>query len=723
MQRHSPARRDRPFPTYPARLLGCLLVGLIAATGTGCIVSADSDFSDGSSHTWEEDHSDPFDDGSDDSAFPSGDPDDNTDIDTNDDGFPDDRRLSDCVRLEHSLLLPADRGDLERIDSNCLAIDGGITVQGNVSELPELKKFEYLYVRGDVRIVETRGLTHLRAFDGLRLIGGTLDIKANFDLESLSCMPHLADVIGDVRITNHPNLTSVRGFGWLQRIGGDLIIESNRALVELQGFPALQYIADYRSPRARPDPSGETGEPASRRDADSGAIDPHLIIRDNPNLETVRGFRALTDVDGDIRFIDNPKLHALVGFEQLEFLTGELIVRNSPQLADLSAFDDMPCLSGLRLQQTGLDSLQDLSGIHEIGEIEVADNDSLTTLDGFAEMVRIRGPVVLENNDSLTDLDGLWGANRIGSRALLLARHVDITEDSTFGNDEVSWPTTYREHPNFNCTVTGELDDEQTFGDVRIRGNDALTAIDDIPLREVGGQLVIADNDSLSNISGFDSLVSTHGLQIASNKALEAVRGFGQLRRARQQIEVIDNPNLVTIDGFDRLHPQSIGWDDNTLSGIIFQNNQRLQTIDGFNAIEELTGALVISENPAIRTISGFSRLADVGQFVLRKSGAGDLDAFAGLDEVQGDFSIVDNDGLQRLDDFQSLHRIEGNLSIERNDDLTSLIGLANLDSVDNGIYIQDNPSLPRCEAEALARSLSFAEFKVVEDNGGGGSC
>jgi len=692
-------------------------LGLLASTTAGCIISSDTpDYSYDSSEDWEGDDS--FDDGFDDSTDRSR-TDDDPERAVDDDG---DGRVDsvpqDCRRMERSYLLPADRGTMKSYDGGCLAIAGDLTIQGNIDSLSVLESFTHLYIGGDLRIVETRGLTDLDGLDGVRFVGGMVDIKANFDLRSLSCMPRLRQVVGDVRITNHPNLESVRGFGMLLQIGGDLRIESNRALTKLDGFPALRYIADYHDPAQRPDPAGETGEPASRRDPDDEVIDPHLIVRDNPNLETIRGFRALTDVDGDIRFIDNPALHAVIGFEQLEFLTGELIVRRSPNLADLSVFDDLPCVAGLRLEETGLTSLEDLSGIHELGEVELRNNPSLNSLEGFEQMVRVRGPVAIRDNDALTDPAELWGIQRIGTRALQLSQNASILEDNHFGADGPDWPTTYREHPNFNCVAGGELDDEVNFGDIRMSGNDALTSLGDLKLQDVGGRLVIRNHDSLESIDGMDSLVRAHAIEIRANDGLQKIRGLSELRRVDGQVAITDNPNLTAVRGFNALNPASVDW-NLALGGIIFQNNASLRTIDGFDAIKSLEGALALQDNPNLKTISGFSRLEQVGRFILENSAGGDMDAFARLEDVEGDMAITDNPGLVHADDFQSLRRIDGNFRVERNDELTHLGGFATLRSVDNGVYIQDNPKLPACEAEGLARSLSLAEFAVVEDNGG----
>jgi hypothetical protein len=614
-----------------------------------------------------------------------------------DDGnqFDDARNQEQPVRCTHiagSVYLPGDESELQ---GPCFRIAQDLRIRGDSSGLQRLEEATSVTVHGDVTVIDAAKLENLDYLGSLVEVGGNLRIAENVDLIAVDSLRRLESVGGDVEISDNRSVKTVQRFDALRQVGGDIIVQRNDTLQDLRGFNELVYLAEYDSQRDRPD-RGQNEDVGGGSGGFGTPIDPHLIVTDNPDLLEVRGFSELTDIDGDIRFEDNESLRQIRGFESLEFMTGRLVLRNLPNLESPADLVRTSCLSEIVIENVPVEDLSMLESLYEIGRLRVANNESLTGLDGLRDDVIVHGPLIVESNTQLSTLAGLDGLTEV--RAQQLNRV--LIEDE------------YSRTANRLC-VALESDDQR--GDVIVRDNDALTSLGEISLARVGNRLVVDDNDALESLAGLDALVRVGTLHIANNATLGTVDGPGQLAMVDSSVIIESNDALGSITGFDALENLSDEEFEGTLR---VMSNESLVRFDAMPLLIELHGTVEFMDNPALTHIDGFGRLAQVGGLTLNANGIKDLDGLAGISRVAGDVTVTDNANLTNLDDFGAIQGIDNTLRISRNNALTRLQGMTSLARVGDGLVVQDNASLPSCEVAWLERSIIDVRYTVLEDNG-----
>jgi hypothetical protein len=289
-----------------------------------------------------------------------------------------------------------------------------------------------------------------------------------------------------------------------------------------------------------------------------------------------------------------------------------------------------------------------------------------------------------------------------------------------------------------NLTISGNsisnLDGLTTLKKVSngliIRDNPALLNLSGLMnLTAVGGVLSVTNNDKLTDLNGFSSLSSIgssfeYSLQIGDNQVLNNLDGFSALMNADGPIIIKDNPFLETINGFSAM---------STLrGGIIISNNEALKSVNGFNALETISPGffrarliLTIVNNKSLTSINGFSSLT--GLFGAR-SGAS--------------VTISDNPALKNVDGLSSLSTISdvdifasNVLTISNNATLENIDGLSALTASDHPdrlrVIVTQNPSLTRCcglfnYLSSGGQNLTLTENGAgctIDDVLGGGPC
>ncbi|QDG49520.1 hypothetical protein FIV42_01840 [Persicimonas caeni] len=607
----------------------------------------------------------------------------------------------DCAeaRIDGSFVLPDDAGalrsqmDAER--ANCVTIVGNLFVDRGFQGIRLLEAPNQIHVLGDVRVGGT-DLEDLSGLSGLAEVNGDLVVEQNDRLRTDAGLDSVARIGGDYHVVGNASLVAVQGPANLSQVAGDIHIERNGALETIAGFDRLQLLADYRGPSARPQASGIADEPPESRGGD-GPIDPHLIVDDNASLEEIRGFRRLTDIDGDIRLTNNPKLSRVAGFESLEFMTGALEVRNSPQLTDVTALTRVSCLAEVVLENTGLADLGSFRDLYELGRVELRDNPKLQSLAGLREQVAVRGPVRVTDNPALTDVAQLWGIETLGQDSL---------------GFDAELPDDYEDTPNYLCSPT--IPDE-TYGHLHVEGNDALQSLGDTPVRRINGDLLVRGNDALTTIDGFTQLAVLDGeVRIEDNAKLASIDGFDDLARLPRGLVVQNNPRLTALDGFANV--RRLG--EITVDAVIHIGfNPKLSRIDALGALATVEGGIELRENPALERFTGMNRVERLGWLTVEGNGLSRIDFAAGLKFVDGDLTVSSNERLQTMDGLGALSNVDGHLRIETNATLTDLRGLSNLLSVDQGLYVRDNASLPGCEVAWLEESVESVSYVVAENN------
>ncbi len=204
-------------------------------------------------------------------------------------------------------------GSTTSVDSSSSS-SGGEVLDGPGCEAPppcDRGTFE-----GGVRIESADQIADIAGYTGIR---GALEV-VDSDLECLDFLGCLQETGRDVLVFGNPELRSTEGLAGLQRVGvltadegpfdreGSIIISENPALERLGGFVAISEVA--RS----------------------------VLVVDNASLETMTGFTGL-EVAAELVVSFNPQLRSLVGLHPLKGLHDGCQITNNTELCLSEAFE------------------------------------------------------------------------------------------------------------------------------------------------------------------------------------------------------------------------------------------------------------------------------------------------------------------------------------------------------------------------------------------------
>ena len=223
------------------------------------------------------------------------------------------------------------------------------------------------------------------------------------------------------------------------------------------------------------------------------------------------------------------------------------------------------------------------------------------------------------------------------------------------------------------------------------------------------GLVYIRFNDSLEQIVGFDNIKTLDHFYIDFNTSLELFDAFHNVREIEDDLTIETSSNLTDFSGFGQLaHLGNLNIVANprlrhvpTFSSLLsverlqIQNNDSLQTIEGFDVLDVISKQFSISENRQLQ----------------------EIDAFASLDTIR-EFTMNGLHSLNNLGTFESLKYIGGGLRILNNSTLEDISGLANVDpaSVDS-LRIVSNPMLSECNNEFLCNYIDTSLLTTIGNN------
>lgn len=230
-------------------------------------------------------------------------------------------------------------------------------------------------VTGDVRAAETR-LTAL-SLPALVQVGGDLVVWENDALATLD-LAALRWVSGDLSVYADPALAGVNSPA-LEAVGGTLALHHLETLLDLDGLAATQTVGG-------------------------------LYLHADPALSRVE-LPALVVVDGDLDGWELPALEQLT-VPALTTVAGRLDLFVVPSL-DALRFPALTTLGAFRVRHA--DAIPDAGEVHglvAVGEVELAWNDALASLDGWSRVETMDG-LRLEGLPSLTTVGGLSSLTRV----------------------------------------------------------------------------------------------------------------------------------------------------------------------------------------------------------------------------------------------------------------------------------------------------------------------
>jgi hypothetical protein len=253
-------------------------------------------------------------------------------------------------------------------------------------------------------------------------------------------------------------------------------------------------------------------------------------------------------------------------------------------------------------------------------------------------------------------------------------------------------------------------------------GNSSLVNLSGLEnLTSIGNDIIILLNEDLMSLTGLENLTSIPGsLLIVGNDALTSLAGLDNITAIGNYFQlfivengtVIGNPALASLSGLESL--TSIGG--NTIIG-----GSALASLSGLESLSSIGSRLGISGS-ALANLSGLENVTYVGGN-LSISGTYALTSLSGLPNViiMGNLIIEFNSNLASLTGLENVTSVGGDLKIENNDALTSLSGLNNFPSINGDLIIRWNPQLCNCSVDPLCTYLSNPNGSINISNNGEG--
>jgi len=211
-------------------------------------------------------------------------------------------------------------------------------------------------------------------------------------------------------------------------------------------------------------------------------------------------------------------------------------------------------------------------------------------------------------------------------------------------------------------------------------------------LENLGSFLVIDFNNSLSSLSGLESLIAVEGsLEIGNwisdgNDLLTDLSGLDNLSFVGGNLRIFRNTTLSSLAGLENL---------NTIEGYLTIGYDPTSWGDG--------------GNPSLKNINALSNLSNLsgGLKILFNDSLADLTGLGGLNSVGAELWIEGNALLTNLDGLENISSIGNYLSISSNPQLESIDAIRNISS--NSILnlnIENNELLMNCDVASICDYL-----------------
>lgn len=330
---------------------------------------------------------------------------------------------------------------------------------------------------------------------------GDLWITDDTDLASLVC---IVEVTGSVHVEGTTALTSFGTLSNLATVGEDVFVLDNAALVDLAGLSGLKNMV---------------GSPSAT-----------IAIHNNPALVDISGLSALEIVDS-VSIVDcdaltdltglqgpivgnlqkgwyltvaaNDGLTDLGGLADLQGFSGQLMIENNAALEDISALEfvlDPAGLAGIYVVDNPvLVDLVGLEAVTQVGELQLFNNDALTSMHGLEGLVESTNDIYIVGHDNLTTTAGLEALQKVVTLQIFDNKALS----SLAGLSGLS-------------TVSQVL----AIGSCESGGSDALVDLHGLENLQTAWALTISNNSALTSLAGLEGLESVELLFIVNNTAL-----------------------------------------------------------------------------------------------------------------------------------------------------------------------------------------------------------
>ena len=663
------------------------------------------------------------------------------------DGFR--ARYGDCVHLTGNLRISEFAGappitNLAGL-SAIVQVDGQVNIQDN----PSLSSLDGLEgIRGSIpglRIIDNEVLTSIDALANISVVRGALLIQENDLLENLDGLQGIERVLNLITISRNPQLLELSGLSNLRFAGTYLNIQSNQSLQDASFLnnlsvdsigtlqaPTVSVIGMAHNPNltacaidffCRLDAAGKTYF-VNNNGPDCSA-GPGVLLCRQSCLPNGLPIRSQQDV---VNFANNYPNCKEVGGNHPYALT------ISGNVTDLTPLQNLKALRG-RLQITGTNQLQSLYGLHNIeymdgytppfipspfpegdGEILIAGNTALVSIDAFGKLRGINTHVEMFNNPQLSSLDGMQGLDSL--RFLNLRNNANLTSLSgleTLRHVELS--AFLSNLPRLK-DMAG-LDNLSFLNGMSLWRLDSLTSLAGLENLETLNNCSIEHCNSLTNLDGLTSLTTMRfKLELRSNANLMSVSGLRNVTGDVRDVTLLPHPDYTGLSEF--LDGVTISRSVNLLSGNTDEVNLRLAPgISGSVGVS--CSDLVSSLDISIVDVTARNSLLEELNGGLRIKGGADNFSITGLDQlttVRGNLFLTELGGRSSINFLPELTEVES-LTLTSNPDLLdiSFINALDIDTLE-AVTIGNNPHVATCANNYLCEYLATEKPLTLYNNG-----
>ena len=252
-------------------------------------------------------------------------------------------------------------------------------------------------------------------------------------------------------------------------------------------------------------------------------------------------------------------------------------------------------------------------------------------------------------------------------------------------------------------------------GDVVVARNPALTDLYLSWVRHLPGEILIEDNAAMvrAELSRVESIEGS--FRIVGNGAVTDLDNTRTVLSVGGDIEIRDNEGLEVFNGFSRL--VELGGD------IHFENNRDLREIYGFHSIERLSGSILVTDHRRLEVLHAGVLLEEVGgslevwnapRLATWEGTTWLLSIGAEADSPEAGRLVVAGTALERLPDFAALESV-GSIRVEDNPELPQLGKFEELRVVTGDLLIKGNTSLST--VDGFARVEEIGRLLEIRDN------
>lgn len=347
---------------------------------------------------------------------------------------------------------------------------------------------------------------------------------------------------------------------------------------------------------------------------------------------------ALDSIFGSIHIVENPKLQSIKGFDKVSYVQKGIYINSNPKLQNISGFDGIKSIAELRINRNT--QLQSINGFNQwnsyggrsFATILISNNPELKQMMGFNNLNQIRNLSLLQNEY----LDTIDGFNQLVDVETMTITNSGLRNLAAF--DGIEKCHTIKLTANAELVSIIGLDGIDIIPTLVVDSNHALRNLKGLEgFRFSRSSISIINNNSLTDLSGLNGLISVRGLSIKGNRALEVIDGFDHLKVV-DYIAIENNENLTEISGFPVLKK--------TEGSLNIFGNSSLTQITGFNELE-ISEAIRLKNN-ALRSISdGFRSIRTTNLFEVNQNGYSGKSLVGGIGDSPiawvdrfGDFTV-----------------------------------------------------------------------------------